>query len=557
MAELNRHEKTGAVLIVILVLCAVICRLLSRFDVVDDGFNYLCSLLRAGIYIGIIITWGISVRRRVLNRSARRYLIAIAALLLFWFVIRTCKFLFLEGMPALQYYCWYGYYIPMILIPLMGVYLAVCLGRPEEYILPAPLKALMIPAILFILLIITNNFHQKVFDFQFGMEAADSIYVHKPLYFVCLGWILAEVIAFLILLLVRSHVPGKRKMIWAPVIPAGAAFLYGTGYLMGIQPLYLIAGDMTAVFTLIMLAVCEACIRSRLIPSNTRYSELFHASTIGAQIVDESYNRYLASDNAKEFSKELMRCTEKGPVELGNERLSGAPVTGGHVLWVENISMVQDLLEKLKRISSRLSENNNILKAEVELKEKQAQADEHMRIYDKITEEVAPQLWKIETLLELSDDHMKMIENLSLICVISSYIKRRGNLILLGEEASFFPAQELEYCLRESMENLRLCRVAVSLSCRCQGILPKDSAMAAYDFFEMIMESALPTMNAILINLAVESGTVEMTFSISCDLSSIALDREFLARHDAAAIISRQEDDVHITFLLPKGGAVK
>lgn len=381
MAELNRHEKTGAVLIVILVLCAVICRLLSRFDVVDDGFNYLCSLLRAGIYIGIIITWGISVRRRVLNRSARRYLIAIAALLLFWFVIRTCKFLFLEGMPALQYYCWYGYYIPMILIPLMGVYLAVCLGRPEEYILPAPLKALMIPAILFILLIITNNFHQKVFAFPFGMEAADSIYVHKPLYFVCLGWILAEVIAFLILLLVRSHVPGKRKMIWAPVIPAGAAFLYGTGYLMGIQPLYLIAGDMTAVFTLIMLAVCEACIRSRLIPSNTRYSELFHASTIGAQIVDESYNRYLASDNAKEFSKELMRCTEKGPVELGNERLSGAPVTGGHVLWVENISMVQDLLEKLKRISSRLSENNNILKAEVELKEKQAQADEHMRIY--------------------------------------------------------------------------------------------------------------------------------------------------------------------------------
>ena len=557
MAELNRHEKTGAVLIVILVLCAVICRLLSRFDVVDDGFNYLCSLLRAGIYIGIIITWGISVRRRVLNRSARRYLIAIAALLLFWFVIRTCKFLFLEGMPALQYYCWYGYYIPMILIPLMGVYLAVCLGRPEEYILPTPLKALMIPAILFILMIITNNFHQKVFDFPFGMEAADSIYVHKPLYFVCLGWILAEVIAFLILLLVRSHVPGKRKMIWAPVIPAGAAFLYGTGYLMGIQPLYLIAGDMTAVFTLIMLAVCEACIRSRLIPSNTRYSELFHASTIGAQIVDESYNRYLASDNAKEFSKELMRCTEKGPVELGNERLSGAPVTGGHVLWVENISMVQDLLEKLKRISSRLSENNNILKAEVELKEKQAQADEHMRIYDKITEEVAPQLWKIETLLELSDDHMKMIENLSLICVISSYIKRRGNLILLGEEASFFPAQELEYCLRESMENLRLCRVAVSLSCRCQGILPKDSAMAAYDFFEMIMESALPTMNAILINLAVESGTVEMTFSISCDLSSIALDREFLARHDAAAIISRQEDDVHITFLLPKGGAVK
>ena len=60
------------------------------------------------------------------------------------------------------------------------------------------------------------------------------------------------------------------------------------------------------------------------------------------------------------------------------------------MLWVEDISMVQDVLKKLERISSRLSENNNLLKAEVELKEKQAQTDEHMRIYDKITEEVAP-----------------------------------------------------------------------------------------------------------------------------------------------------------------------
>ena len=552
-----RQDKKILLTVAALILCAVVCRLFSRFDVVDDALNYLCSLLRSIIYMGIIITWGVSVRRRVLNRSVRRYLMAIAALLLFWFGIRTCKFLFLEGIPALQYYCWYGYYIPMILIPLMGIYLAFCLGRPENYTLPTPLKVIAVPAILFILLILTNNFHQKVFAFPYGMEDAECIYVHKPLYFVCLGWMLAEVIAFLTLLLVRSHVPNKKKRIWGPTIPAAAAFLYCIGYLMGSKILFVIAGDMTAVMTLIMLLVCEICIQSRLIPSNTRYSELFHASTIGAQIVDTSYNICLASDNAKEFSKEMMRCTEEGPVEMGNERLSGAPVAGGHVLWVEDISMVQDVLKKLERISSRLSENNNLLKAEVELKEKQAQTDEHMRIYDKITEEVAPQLQKLESLLTFSEDPAKTRENLGLVCVISSYIKRRSNLILLGEEASFLPAQELEYCLRESMENLRLCGVAGSLSCRCKGILSKDSSVAAYAFFEMILEAALPTMNAILVNLTVESESVEMTFSISCDLSAIVPDREFLAQHNAAAIVSKQEDDVHIAFLLPKGGAAK
>ena len=95
-----RQDKKILLTVAALILCAVVCRLFSRFDVVDDALNYLCSLLRSIIYMGIIITWGVSVRRRVLNRSVRRYLMAIAALLLFWFGIRTCKFLFLEGIPA-------------------------------------------------------------------------------------------------------------------------------------------------------------------------------------------------------------------------------------------------------------------------------------------------------------------------------------------------------------------------------------------------------------------------------------------------------------------------
>lgn len=191
------------------------------------------------------------------------------------------------------------------------------------------------------------------------------------------------------------------------------------------------------------------------------------------------------------------------------------------------------------------------------MKEKQAKADEHRRIYDKIAEEVEPQIKKVESLLKIPDNPVKARENLGVICVISSYIKRMGNLILLGEEATFLMSQELEYCLRESMENLRFCRIAGSLSCRCEGILQKDHAVAAYVFFEMVLEAALPTMNAILVNLKVESGSVEMTFSISCELSSIVPDREFLERYNATAIVSRQEGDVHVAFVLPKAGDIK
>lgn len=47
-----RQEKKILLIIAVLILAAVICRLFSRFDVVDDALNYLCSLLRSIIYMG-------------------------------------------------------------------------------------------------------------------------------------------------------------------------------------------------------------------------------------------------------------------------------------------------------------------------------------------------------------------------------------------------------------------------------------------------------------------------------------------------------------------------
>ena len=116
-------EKKILFVVVVRILCAIICRLISMYDIVDDGLNYLSSLLRTGIYIGIIVTWGISVQNRILNDFIKRCMLTVAGLLLFWFVVRSLKFHFTDGIVPFQYYCWYSYYIPLILIPLMGILL--------------------------------------------------------------------------------------------------------------------------------------------------------------------------------------------------------------------------------------------------------------------------------------------------------------------------------------------------------------------------------------------------------------------------------------------------
>ena len=78
--------------------------MITKYDIVTGFFNMFFSLVRSGIYIGMILAWGVSVKRRILHSTVRGYLLAITVLLLFWMSVRTCKYLLLtglDGMPVL------------------------------------------------------------------------------------------------------------------------------------------------------------------------------------------------------------------------------------------------------------------------------------------------------------------------------------------------------------------------------------------------------------------------------------------------------------------------
>lgn len=60
----------------------------------------------------------------------RQCLTWIACLMVFWFLVRTIKFLiFME--PLEMRICWYLYYIPMILIPTLGLNAALLMDKEE------------------------------------------------------------------------------------------------------------------------------------------------------------------------------------------------------------------------------------------------------------------------------------------------------------------------------------------------------------------------------------------------------------------------------------------
>jgi hypothetical protein len=313
--------------------------------------------------------------------------------------------------------------------------------------------------------------------------------------------------------------------------------------------------DLVAIDCLLITALLESAIQSGLIRSNTGYHELFEISTVAAQIVDEDYQVCYFSSCADDFPKDIMRRAEQKPVDKGNTVLNSKKISGGRILWQNDLTQIKQLLAQLTETQEQLNENNVLLKAELELKENKVRLDEKNRLYDRIASEVYSQLEKAEKLLKLAEENPKKTrETLLQICVLSAYIKRRSNLLLLNEENSTIQSKELEYCFRESLKNIELNNVLISFDSICNDMLSVEFAVLAYDLFENIVEAFIENINAVLVHLYCENGDVRLRIQIGCEneISEDAIP-EFAVEYNEITY-DIQENDIVFDVILSKGG---
>ena len=196
-------------------VCTVIaiayaCRMLAKFDIGGPAVNHI----RTALYLLLFALWGFSLDRRIIQRQMLHCLRLTAALMLLWLRLRTLKYSVVTG-PAAGRYIWYLYYLPMLFLPLLGVYIALSMGKSEDYRLSRGTGMLsIIPAVLF-LLVITNDLHQQIFAFKSGVPGlpVSGTYSYLPLYFICLGWMVVCMAFSLVCLFRKSRIPsgeGKR-----------------------------------------------------------------------------------------------------------------------------------------------------------------------------------------------------------------------------------------------------------------------------------------------------------------------------------------------------------
>ncbi len=501
--RMDRDEKTqsytiNVLLSVFFLLFANFVRVVTKDT--TPAMYVISQIVILMIYLGILWFWAASVYERILDRAIRRYLMALVVLMMLWMLMRTLRHtVFLYVFPFGQW-CWYAYYIAMILIPQVCLLAAKCIGKPEGYRLPKQWHLMYIPSLLLVFGILMNDLHQWAFRFHQGYEAGWDVYQHGPVYYAAVVWIFSCIVLMIVQIIKRCRIPGSHKTIWMPIAILGVSVLYSVLYAVDSELFGFI--EMTAALCFTVVAIWESSIKTGLIQSNTHYEELLKYSGLGVTVVDQEYNVHYRSDDAIFLTAGRMRKTEDEPQMLhGGIRVSAAQIRGGHTLWQEDLSELMEHLDALKELREDLKDSNAVSMQNYKMDKRVRALAEKNRLHDELHRQTAHQIDLLSDWLKAlseTEDAEKKRELLRRIVVVGAYLKRRNNLILVGEQDGIIKAEELNLSIKEMMKNLQLAGVSCAGSVQFDCDLPSDAVKKLFDFYEYVVENAFDGLESLL-----------------------------------------------------------
>lgn len=495
----NTRQLIPMIVVFTLIAAAYSCRMLAMLDICGVYVNYI----RAALYLLLFSLWGYSLDRRIIQPQTLHCLRLTAALMLLWLILRTLKYEFVTDLTVARY-IWYLYYLPMLFIPLLGVYIALSLGKSEKFRLTGRIGALaIIPAVLF-LLVITNDLHQQMFAFSGGVPGGqdNSSFSHRPLYYACFGWMIACMVFALVRLLNKSRIPGSGKRKLAPFVTGCITVLYGFLYLSGLPAVRWWFGDMNVMFCLLFAAIYESCIRCRMIQSNTGYVELFEATTLAACIADSSGNIVLRSRAADED----MVCPKNGLqiIRPDGIRISSAPISGGYAVWQDNVRPLTELRARLSENKAKIKNNKEKLQEAYLIQKKLNELTEKNRIYDELETKYGKQIARIGQLLKQCEGaEPAEIQNLlKRIILLGTYIKRGANLYFLSLEYELLPQQELRLTIDEAVRVMTVCGTECSVVYHTTKPMLSAEVARLFDLLKTVEEATINELHSLFISVS-------------------------------------------------------
>ena len=393
------------------------------------------------------------------------------------------------------------YYVPMVLAPLFSIWVAAGIGRSAGERLGIGYRLLIIPALILIALILTNDLHQMMFAVDLTAAKPDRDYSRGIVYYICTVWDYGLLGASLAVAVRRCTVAYPKKKAKIPL------FVVLTGLVL----LLVFYGGTSG---------GETCIMIGLIPSNTDYDKIFAHAGVKAQILDRSKGRVYFAGDAGTVPEEVIKSDSDFSVYVkDNTKYYTKKINGGYVCWEEDISTVLEMNRELWESTEHLREENALLARESEVKAERTRIETYSRLYDEIASETDDQINGIKDILVSfgkcgADDFDRGVKR---IAILTAYIKRSANLMLIRKDKKTIRAFDLMLSIKESLEYASFFGITADVAGGGDTDFPADIVIEAYKMFEFIFEGGLGIISAIMIRIECDGACLAMIFEVSAN----------------------------------------
>ena len=544
--------------IYLLLLCVVSARIqINTLPFLDNPFgweaNYIVSTL---IVIGILFHWGTTIGQRVMHKGIRNYIWAIVALQVLWVTLKNLKWIAFEFAGAEGRLLWYMYYIPMLLIPVCLLLIALSVNKDESYRMNKKWNLIFIPIILLILLVLTNDMHQMVFTFNPNFENWDKGYSYNFAYIIILMVVVLTTTIATITIFRKWRKLDKSKEKLLLVFVSVIAIAYLIIYLVN-RPLLSYFVDLTVLNSIICILFLESCIQTGLIRSNNRHQEIFSKADISAQILDEDGKTQYHSTSDTDISKtDFIMLKESKQLMKDENTLSHiAPIHGGYVTWESDITDINKTIKEIEIANKGLYDEVELLKRANEQKEERVRNEKESAVYDAIFAEVRPISEKIKCRIMQSEEAQPEVKKQCLyeISIISAYIKRKINLLLMAETHMTISTEEIAQCFQESFQNLMFYDCVCYLNIVQSHLIEIETAILTYDLFEEVLEKVSYRPKGLFITYDVSDEKTNFAIRVSADtmedMENITVfERKKLLEKGLCVVVAKEEDEYHISI---------
>lgn len=512
------------------------------------------------IYIIIITIWIASIINRSMQKGVSYAAFFTGVILSGWIFIRLIKYQ-IELNSLASRYLWYSFYIFQLTLPLVLLWMAWAIDKPEDKIFPPKWwKGMLILSGILIVLVFTNDLHGLVLELDLTRPDWDINYAYGFGYYIILSVCMLNLIVVFAILLKKGIRNPRKKAFIFPVLTFIMFAIYNYKYIVR-DPLFY-ATDLTIVTGIFTMLMFEVCIRSRLIPVNTKYVELFTESPLKMKILNKEGEVVLASKSSSPLENEkINKILLSSPISIIQDdgySLLANPIPGGHAIWHDDVSKLYNLHMEVYESTKMLTEANNILMEEKKLKRSINEKKAKKQLIEQLELEIAKSIEDLKNMIEkLPYSKEKSKEGIR-IALLLCYIKRRCNLFFQEKESNLINLNQLILYIDELIEISKYIDFQVVSINKVEGKIDIRHARLFYDSFYMIVGMALErSCPYIIVDFEKDEEFLSMRFLPAEDIgTSKEYSKLALAIVAVNGKIERKvlEDTVGINISFPKGG---